>query len=257
MSNDTILSVKGVSVTFGGITALDGVSFEVSRGAIVGLIGPNGAGKTTMFNCLSRAYTPARGEIVFNGRSLLNVPAHRIAKAGIGRTFQNLAMFNELSVLDNVRVGAHSLYPSHLIKDVFGKAGTRNEKAIDEQAMRMVDYLNLAPVMHLKVGDLPFGAQKRVEMARSLAMNPSLLLLDEPACGLNHEEVDELGDLIRRVRRDMKLSVVLVEHHMNLVMAVCEQVVVLNFGKKLAEGTPEAIRNSPEVVAAYLGQDAI
>ena len=257
MSNDTILKVKGVTVNFGGITALDDVSFEVTRGAIVGLIGPNGAGKTTMFNCLSRAYTPARGEIVFNGRPLLNVPAHRIANAGIGRTFQNLAMFNELSVLDNVRIGAHSLYPSHLVKDVFGKGGTRNEKAIDEQAMRMIDYLNLAPVMHLKVGDLPFGTQKRVEMARSLAMNPSLLLLDEPACGLNHEEVDELGDLIRRVQKDMKLSVLLVEHHMNLVMAVCEQVVVLNFGKKLAEGTPEAIRKSPEVVAAYLGQDAV
>jgi branched-chain amino acid transport system ATP-binding protein len=256
MPNDTILTVKGVTVTFGGITALDDVSFGVSRGSIVGLIGPNGAGKTTMFNCLSRAYTPAKGEIVFNGKPLLNVPAHHIASAGIGRTFQNLAMFSELSVLDNVRIGAHSRFPSTLIKDMFGRSGPRNERAISDQALRMIDYLNLAPVMHLKVGDLPFGTQKRVEMARSLAMDPSLLLLDEPACGLNHEEVDELGELIRRVQRDMNLSVLLVEHHMNLVMAVCEQIVVLNFGKKLAEGTPEAIRNSPRVVAAYLGQDA-
>ena len=256
MLNDPILTVKGVTVTFGGITALDDVSFGVARGAIVGLIGPNGAGKTTMFNCLSRAYTPAKGEIVFNGHPLLKLPAHRIASAGIGRTFQNLATFGELSVLDNVRIGAHSRYPSTLIKDVFGAGGARNEKQIAEQAVHMIEFLNLGSVMHSKVADLSFGTQKRVEMARSLAMKPSLLLLDEPACGLNHEEVDELGDLIRRVRKDMSLSVLLVEHHMNLVMAVCEQIVVLNFGKKLAEGTPDDIRKSPEVVAAYLGQDS-
>jgi branched-chain amino acid transport system ATP-binding protein len=254
MANDPILAVKGVTVTFGGIAALNDVSFEVPKGEIVGLIGPNGAGKTTMFNCLSRAYTPAKGEIVFNGVPLLKTPGHRIAHAGIGRTFQNLATFSELSVLDNVRIGAHSRYPSSVLKDLFGGAGSRNEKAIADQAMRMVDYLKLGPVMHTRVGDLPFGTQKRVEMARSLAMEPSLLLLDEPACGLNHEEVDELRDLIRDVQKDMHLSVLLVEHHMNLVMAVCEKIVVLNFGKKLAEGTPDDIRSSPEVVAAYLGQ---
>jgi branched-chain amino acid transport system ATP-binding protein len=251
---DPILIVKNVSIHFGGITALDRVSFDVPTGSIVGLIGPNGAGKTTMFNCLSRSYTPSEGEINFNGRPLLSLPAHAIAGAGIGRTFQNLATFGELSVLDNVCIGAHARYPSNILRDIFSPSGLRNEKQIQAQAIRMVEYLGLGPVMNKRVADLPFGTQKRVEMARSLAMEPQLLLLDEPACGLNHLEVDELCELIRNVQKDMSLTVLLVEHHMNMVMAICEKIVVLNFGRMLASGTPEEIRNSSAVIAAYLGE---
>jgi branched-chain amino acid transport system ATP-binding protein len=256
MSHDLILKVAGIRVTFGGIVALDGVTFEVPRGAIVGLIGPNGAGKTTLFNCLSRVYVPEAGEMIFNGSPLLSLPPDRIAGAGIGRTFQNLALFSELSVIDNVRIGAHSRFKSNFLEDAFRTPRSRRAEAgINAQAKESIEYLGLNAVMHNRVADLPFGTQKRVEMARALAMQPSLLLLDEPACGLNHEEVDALGVLIRRVRDERRISVLLVEHHMHLVMSICDSIVALNFGRRLASGTPAEVRQNPEVIAAYLGPE--
>ena len=249
-----IVRIDDVNVAFGGIIALGGVSFAVPKGSIFGLIGPNGAGKTTLFNCLSRVYTPDRGAIEFDGQPLLSVPPYRISGLGIGRTFQNLAMFRDLSVYDNVRIGCHSAFPSTVVSDILGLPQSwRNERSIKQRALEMIDYLGLGPVMHTRAGDLPFGTQKRIELARALAMRPKLLLLDEPACGLNHEEVASLGTLIRRIRSELELTVLLVEHHMQLVMSVCERIVALNFGRKLAEGTPAEIRSNADVVAAYLG----
>lgn len=251
-----ILSVRDVAVRFGGIVALDGVSFDLPTRQIIGLIGPNGAGKTTLFNCLSRLYTPSDGDILFEGQSLLNRKAHRIAEIGIGRTFQNLALFRNLSVLDNVRIGGHCRTRSDYVSDSLNLPWSRrNEKQIDDTAHSIISYLGLNKIAHRKVADLPFGTQKRVELARALATEPKLLLLDEPACGLNHEEVEQLGDLIRHIRDDRNLTVLLVEHHMSLVMSVSDQVVALNFGRKIAEGTPSEVQRNPDLIAAYLGTE--
>lgn len=252
-----ILSVRDVGIRFGGIVALDGVGFDMEAKTILGLIGPNGAGKTTLFNCLSRLYTPNTGEILFRGETILDRAAHKIAEIGIGRTFQNLALFSTLSVLDNVRIGTHSRISSNYISDALYLPWTRrNEKFANSTAYDAIAYLGLESVAHQKVGDLPFGTQKRVELARALATNPQLLLLDEPACGLNHEEVEELAGLIRQIKAERGISILLVEHHMSLVMSISDKVVALNFGKKIGEGRPAEIQAHPEVIAAYLGAEA-
>lgn len=251
---DPIIKVQDVRVAFGGILALDAVSFEVPQGVIAGLIGPNGAGKTTLFNCLSRIYTPNSGSILFEGNELLRVAPHKTAPLGIGRTFQNLALFNDLSVRDNVRIGSHSVFPNNLVSDMFRLGRARqNERDIERRTDEMIDYMGLDRMQDVTVSDLPFGTQKRVEMARALAMEPKLLLLDEPACGLNHEEVEDLGRLIRRVRAERRISILLVEHHMQLVMSICDSIVALNFGRCIAAGTPDQVRSNPAVIAAYLG----
>jgi len=249
-----LLAVRDVAVRFGGIVALDGVSFDLAPGQLLGLIGPNGAGKTTLFNCLSRLYAPVAGDILFEGRSILKMPPHRIVNIGISRTFQNLALFSRMSVLDNIKVGGHRHGRGNFLSDALRLPGTiRRDAALTDAAWALVDYLDLRDVATEVVSDLPFGLQKRVELARALAAKPKLLLLDEPAGGLNHYEVEELGLLIKRIRDERHVTVLLVEHHMNLVMSICDKVVVLDFGRKIADGTPTEVRTNPDVVTAYLG----
>ena len=253
-ASQPLLRVHDVAVRFGGIVALDGVSFDVAPGQIVGLIGPNGAGKTTLFNCVSRLYDCQRGAIDFDGEPLLALPRHRVAALGIGRTFQNLALFRTMSVLDNVMVGRHCRsrggFFANALRLPFAVAADRDAEA---RARALLELLELGPLAHARVSELPFGTQKRVELARALAAEPKLLLLDEPASGLNHEEVGRLGALIREVRERLRLTVLLVEHHMNLVMSISDWVVALNFGRRIAQGAPAEVREHPELVRAYLG----
>jgi branched-chain amino acid transport system ATP-binding protein len=253
-THQPLLAVRGVGINFGGIVALDDVSMELAPGEILGLIGPNGAGKTTLFNCLTRIYTPTRGVIEFAGRNILTLAANRIPGLGIARTFQNLALFRTMSVLDNVRIGGHSQSRSDFLSDALRLPWVRREESVlDQTARKMIHYLGLDAVAHRRVADLPFGTQKRVELARALAAGPKLLLLDEPAAGLNHHEVGDLGKLIRNIRDEQNITVLLVEHHMNLVMSISDRVVALDFGRKIAEGTPDEVRNDAEVIRAYLG----
>ncbi len=252
-----LLRVQDIGVRFGGIVALDGVSFDVEEGHIVGLIGPNGAGKTTLFNCLSRLYACERGDIRFAGESLLGLQRHRVAQLGIGRTFQNLALFRTMSVLENVMVGCHCRTRSGFLRNALRTPLVgREEREIARSAAELLELLDLGPVAGMRVADLPFGTQKRVELARALASKPKLLLLDEPASGLNHEEVGVLGQLVRSLRERLRLTVLLVEHHMGLVMSISDRVVALNFGRKIAEGTPAEVRGHPDVIRAYLGAAA-
>jgi len=252
-----LLRIAGVTVRFGAIVALNEVSFDVRRGEILGLIGPNGAGKTTLFNCLSRLSEVERGTIELEGRSLLGLPRHEIARAGIGRTFQHLALFETMSVIDNVQVGSHVRGRGGFVADALRVRGVvREEHRARVQAGELLERLELTAIADRPVGGLPFAIKKRVELARALASDPKLLLLDEPAGGLNHEEVERLGDLIRTIRSAFGVTILMVEHHLNFVMRVSDRVVALDFGRTLAEGTPAEMQAHPEVIRAYLGAPA-
>jgi branched-chain amino acid transport system ATP-binding protein len=253
-ATSALLEVTGVGMRFGGIVALDEVTFAIEPGRIAGLIGPNGAGKTTLFNCLGRLYRPSRGDIRLSGRSLRHCAACDIAALGIGRTFQASTLFASMSVLDNVKVGAHARGRNGPLADAFTLPSTRGEeRQFDETARAMLAFVGLEAVAEQPAAKLALGIRKRVELARALAGRPALLLLDEPAGGLNHEEVMELGVLIRAIRDRLGITVLLVEHHMGLVMSLSDQVVVLNFGRVIADGPPDVVRNNPAVTEAYLG----
>jgi branched-chain amino acid transport system ATP-binding protein len=249
----SLLEVQDISVRFGGIVALNGLSFTIDEGQICGLIGPNGAGKTTMFNVVSRIYQPSEGRVVFDGHDLLGVPAHGIAKLGIARTFQNLALFPSMTLLDNVMVGAHSTGSVGIGRAVFRIGAAKENRRIRDEAGDLLAKLHLGHLAFRPAMGLPFGTLKRLEIARALASRPRFLLMDEPASGLTHGEVDELGDTIVQIRNDFSLTVLLVEHHMSMVMGISDKVVAMEFGSKIAEGTPVEVQGNQAVIDAYLG----
>ncbi len=256
MGKQPVLDVRNLGIDFGGLTAVDSFNITIGPTEISGLIGPNGAGKTTIFNLLTGVYQPTRGSVLINGIDIKGMPTHKVNKLGIARTFQNIRLFTEMSALDNVKVGMHNEIKCSFLASVLRLPSFhRAEKRANEKAMELLDFMGLADVAHVKAGSLPYGVQRRLEIVRALATNPSIILLDEPAAGMNPSETTELMHQIRRIRDTFHIAIFLIEHDMNLVMNVCEAIAVVNYGRIIAKGTPEEVRGNPAVIEAYLGRE--
>ena len=251
-----VLDVRNLGIDFGGLTAVDGFNITIGPTEISGLIGPNGAGKTTIFNLLTGVYQPTRGSVLINGIDIKGMPVHKVNKLGIARTFQNIRLFTDMTALDNVKVGLHNNIKCSFLASLLHRPSyKRAEKAANEKAMELLDFMGLADVADVKAGSLPYGVQRRLEIVRALATSPSIILLDEPAAGMNPSETAELMHQIRRIRDTFHIAIFLIEHDMNLVMNVCEAIAVVNYGRIIAKGTPEEIRANPAVIEAYLGRE--
>jgi len=250
-----MLEVSGITQIFGGVTALNDVSFSICKGGITGVIGPNGAGKTTLFNIISGIYTQTSGTVMLSGRDVSGLAPERLARLGMVRTFQNIELFSGMTVLENVMVGRQTKSSSGLVSCAFKMPwAVAEEQRIREESLKWLDFTGITDLAEVTAGNLPFGKGRLLEIARALAVEPQIILMDEPAAGLNSHETVALAQLIRRIR-DLGITVVLVEHDMELVMDICDRIVVLNLGSKLAEGTPREIQENPAVIAAYLGED--
>ncbi len=250
-----VLEIRHLGIDFGGLTAVDDFNLTVGRTEIAGLIGPNGAGKTTVFNLLTNVYPPTRGTIMLDGDATVGKSTDAVIRMGIARTFQNIRLFGTMSVLDNVKVGMHSALKYSMMSSILHTGAYRRaEKSADKEALQLLDVFSMADLAGKEAGSLPYGAQRRLEIVRALATGPKIILLDEPAAGMNPSETAELMENIRTMRDKFRIAVLLIEHDMNLVMGICEGICVLNYGRIIAKGTPEEIRANPEVIEAYLGK---
>ena len=251
-----VLDVRNLGIDFGGLTAVDSFNITIGPTEISGLIGPNGAGKTTIFNLLTGVYQPTRGSVLINGIDIKGMPTHKVNRLGIARTFQNIRLFTDMTALDNVKVGLHNSMKCPFISSVLHLPGYyKAEKQANQRAMELLEFMDMADVAGKKAGSLPYGVQRRLEIVRALATDPSIILLDEPAAGMNPSETTELMHQIRRIRDTFHIAIFLIEHDMNLVMNVCEAIAVVNYGRIIAKGTPEEVRSNPAVIEAYLGRE--
>ena len=251
-----VLDVRNLGIDFGGLTAVDSFNITIGPTEISGLIGPNGAGKTTIFNLLTGVYQPTRGSVLINGIDIKGMPTHKVNRLGIARTFQNIRLFTDMTALDNVKVGLHNSMKCPFVSSVLHLPGYyKAEKQANQRAMELLEFMDMADVADKKAGSLPYGVQRRLEIVRALATDPSIILLDEPAAGMNPSETTELMHQIRRIRDTFHIAIFLIEHDMNLVMNVCEAIAVVNYGRIIAKGTPEEVRANPAVIEAYLGRE--